>query len=181
MLNMTGFHRPRTKTLCLVFLFIYVFYQSILSASTVQYCTGCTSIQQLKNWEGERCLLESASNSTSHGQQCWNFRTNYGGWTATKITFMYSFSWNCAASVQISTIIWSVSDLYIPRICPHIWLQQNFWKYINLSQILYMSVGIGRHNIKWEPDRYICRILTGPLFAVWEPSRNIAVPSRHAT
>jgi hypothetical protein len=33
----------------------------------------------------------------------------------------------------------SVSDLYIPRIGPHIWLQQNrptqSWKYINLSQI----------------------------------------------
>ncbi len=31
---MTGFHRPRTKTPCLAFIFIFVFYRSILSAST---------------------------------------------------------------------------------------------------------------------------------------------------
>ncbi len=38
---------------------------------------------------------------------------------------MYSFSGNCAASVPISTIHVSASDLYIPRIGPHISLQQN--------------------------------------------------------
>ncbi len=34
-------------------------------------------------------------------------------------------------------------------------IDNRFWKYINLSQILYMSVGIGRHNSKWEPNSYI--------------------------
>jgi hypothetical protein len=45
--------------------------------------------------------------------------------TARKIPLMYSFSGNCEASVPISTIHVSVSDLYIPRIGPHISLQQN--------------------------------------------------------
>ncbi len=35
MLNMTGFERPTMKTLCLAFFLIFVFYRSILSASTV--------------------------------------------------------------------------------------------------------------------------------------------------
>jgi hypothetical protein len=39
-----------------------------------------------------------------------------------------------------------VNDLYIPRVSPHIWLQQNrSWKY-KISH-RYMSVGIGRDNI----------------------------------
>jgi hypothetical protein len=46
----------------------------------------------------------------------------------------------------------SVSDLYIPRIGPHTVfpcsrIGRLTWKYINPSQILYMSVGIGRQNI----------------------------------
>jgi hypothetical protein len=43
----------------------------------------------------------------------------------------------------------SVSDLYIPRIGPHIWLQQNRQTHngnIYFSH-RYMSVGIGRQNI----------------------------------
>ncbi len=68
----------------------------------------------------------------------------------------------------------SVSDLYIPRIGPHIFLHQN--RQTNPANILkishrYMSVGTGRQNIimysvleitvsflgihKWEPDIYI--------------------------
>ncbi len=41
-------------------------------------------------------------------------------YTATKMPFIYSFSRNCAASVPISHIHISASDLYIPRISPHI-------------------------------------------------------------
>ena len=37
MLNMTGFERPMMKTLCLAFFLIFVFYRSILSASTVMH------------------------------------------------------------------------------------------------------------------------------------------------
>jgi hypothetical protein len=44
----------------------------------------------------------------------------------------------------------SVSNLYIPRIVPHIWLQQN--RQTDPGNIYishrYMSVGIGRQNIK---------------------------------
>jgi hypothetical protein len=44
--------------------------------------------------------------------------------TVRKILFMYSFSGNSTASVPVSIHV-SVSDLYIPRIGPHISLQQN--------------------------------------------------------
>ncbi len=40
--------------------------------------------------------------------------------TATKIPFIYSFSWNCAASCPNFHFHVSVSDLYIPKIGPHI-------------------------------------------------------------
>jgi hypothetical protein len=49
----------------------------------------------------------------------------------------------------------SVSDLYIPRIGPHIFLQQkrqtNPRNYINLSQIHECLGDIGRH---WETEHY---------------------------
>jgi hypothetical protein len=45
--------------------------------------------------------------------------------TAKKIPFMHSISGNWAASVPISNIHESVSNLYIPRIGPHIFMQQN--------------------------------------------------------
>jgi hypothetical protein len=43
----------------------------------------------------------------------------------------------------------SVSDLYIPRIGQHIWLQQNRRTYPENKSIShrYMSVGTGRQNI----------------------------------
>ncbi len=44
----------------------------------------------------------------------------YVSCTATKIPFMYSFSGNCAASIPISDIYVSVSNLYISKIVPHI-------------------------------------------------------------
>ncbi len=56
--------------------------------------------------------------------------------TAKKIPFIHSFSGNCAASIPISTFmcLWAIY-LYVPRIGPHISLQQNRQKYIDLSQI----------------------------------------------
>jgi hypothetical protein len=46
--------------------------------------------------------------------------------TATKIPFMLFFSGNCAASVSPNFHNHvSVSDLYLPKIGPHIFLQQN--------------------------------------------------------
>ncbi len=45
--------------------------------------------------------------------------------TARKIPFMYSFYGNHAASVPIFHIQVPVSDFYISRIVPHIFLQQN--------------------------------------------------------
>ncbi len=46
-------------------------------------------------------------------------------YTAKKLLFMYSQKRNCAASVPNFQIHVSVSDLYIPRIGPHISLEQN--------------------------------------------------------
>jgi hypothetical protein len=45
--------------------------------------------------------------------------------TATKIPIIYSQKSNCAASVLIITFMCLVSDVYIPKIGPHIFLQQN--------------------------------------------------------
>jgi hypothetical protein len=71
--------------------------------------------------------------------------------TARKIPFMHSFSGNCPASVPISTFkcLYYVSYLYIPRIGPHISLQQNRQTDPGNISISHrsMSVGTGRQNI----------------------------------
>jgi hypothetical protein len=59
---------------------------------------------------------------------------------------MYLFSGNCAASVHIHV---SVSDLYIPRIGPHISLQKN-----RLLEI-YKSLTDTVHECRnWETEHY---------------------------
>jgi hypothetical protein len=66
--------------------------------------------------------------------------------TATKISILYSFSGNCTVSVLIRV---SVSDLYIPRIGPHIWLHSKIDRPIldiNISKI---------HECRnWETEHY---------------------------
>ncbi len=53
------------------------------------------------------------------------------GWcTANKIPLMYSFSGNCTALSPNFHIHVSVSVFYIPRISPHIFLQQNIGRSI---------------------------------------------------
>jgi hypothetical protein len=55
-----------------------------------------------------------------------------------------------------SCVCVTVGDLYIPRIGPHIWLQQNRQPFLEIYKSLTdMNVGIGRKNIKWEPDSYL--------------------------
>jgi hypothetical protein len=69
-------------------------------------------------------------------------------YTAREIPFMYSFPGKRGLSPNFRIHV-SLSDLYIPRISPHISLQPNMQ--IDLGNILishrYMSVGTGRQNI----------------------------------
>ncbi len=58
---------------------------------------------------------------------------------ATKIPFMYSFSGNCAVLVQIHIHV-SVSDLYIPKIGPHVFC----------SRIGKSVLGISHRHINLE-------------------------------
>jgi hypothetical protein len=60
-------------------------------------------------------------------------------YTATKIPFMYSFSENCAVLVQIHIHV-SVSDLYIPKIGPHVFC----------SRIGRSILGISHRHINLE-------------------------------
>ncbi len=73
---------------------------------------------------------------------------------------MYSFSGNCAASVPNFHIHVSVSDLYIPKICPHIFLQQN--RQIHRGNIYialkYMNVEIWTVAGKFLFWEYVFRI-----------------------
>jgi hypothetical protein len=75
-------------------------------------------------------------------------RVGFNGNTATKIPFMYSFSGNCAASAPNFHIHVSVSDLYIPRIGPHIFGCIKIDRPILeiYKSLTDMSVGTGRQK-----------------------------------
>jgi hypothetical protein len=77
-------------------------------------------------------------------------RVVFNGNTATKIPFMYSFSGNFAASAPNFHIHVSVSDLYIPRIGPHIFGCIKIDRPIRevYKSLTDMSVGTGRQNNK---------------------------------
>ncbi len=57
-------------------------------------------------------------------------------YTAKAIPFIYSFSGNCAASAVIFYIHVSVSDLYIPRIGPHISSSRNGSSIVGIYNLL---------------------------------------------
>ncbi len=76
-------------------------------------------------------IIDKSQENTMSPPECQTYpRSNTAAprvtYTATIIPFMHSFSQNHATSVPISRIHVSVTDLYIPRIGPHIFLQQNW-------------------------------------------------------
>ncbi len=91
-----------------------------------------------------------------------------GPCTARKILFIYSFSGELHSLSHNFHIHVSVSDLYIPRIGPHISLEQN--RQTNPGNIWislrYMSLGTGRQNIIILGTRHLYWILTGRSLAV---------------
>jgi hypothetical protein len=106
--------------------------------------------------------------------------------TATKIPFMYSFSGNCARpQSQYFHIHLSVSDLYIciPRIGPHIFLQQKRQidggrEYIHRSQNTWMwnyNVLFNSYSHISVRDLFISRIGLSILLLpdMWTDSGNI--------
>jgi hypothetical protein len=99
--------------------------------------------------EDKNIMVQVSLHSSAHFTHICPYYAFFPHYTSEKIPFMDSQKRNCAASVPIPTFMCLSTNLYIPRICPHIWLQQNRQTdpgNIKISH-RYMNVGIGRQNI----------------------------------